>query len=222
MYTYTNSSRAEDYCGIGCQIKWGYCQDTKGKPSPDGTCGDKAEFTCKQSGFGECCSAYNYCGASLEHCGDGCQPEFGVCSSNSTASNNPSSVVISSASPTSTLATQLVKRHDPTTTISFNRAASTYVPCPAANNTVFTTDCGAQFMIECGIDRAGGDEHYAGNGSPTDTLQDCAIVCAGRPSCVNVNWHEGSPGNCYVKSDLNPPLFDRPWYVKQLKVIPKS
>lgn len=28
-----------EYCGDGCQIGYGYCQSTKGKTSPDGTCG---------------------------------------------------------------------------------------------------------------------------------------------------------------------------------------
>ena len=31
---------------------------------------------------GECCSQYNWCGKTDEHCGAGCQIEFGVCSSN--------------------------------------------------------------------------------------------------------------------------------------------
>lgn len=204
----SNTFRTEDYCGAGCQIKWGYCQETEGKPSTDGTCGGSAEFTCKGSGFGDCCSEFNFCGKSTDHCGDGCQADYGVCSSNATGSSSTSSAVTSTA----TSATSVVKRHDVTTT-SFNPAASTYVPCPAANNTVFTTDCGAEFKIECGIDRAGGDEQWPGNGAPTYTLQDCINVCIGRPGCINVNWHEGSPGNCYVKVDLNPPLFDRPWYV---------
>lgn len=77
-------------------------------------------------------------------------------------------------------------------------------------------------MVECGIDRAGGDEHYAGNGAPTYTLQECVEICAGRPSCVNVNWHEGSPGNCYVKKDLNEALLDRPWYVTITKSNPQA
>ncbi|KAF2739733.1 hypothetical protein EJ04DRAFT_483935 [Polyplosphaeria fusca] len=29
----------EAYCGTGCQLEYGYCDDTKGKISPDGTCG---------------------------------------------------------------------------------------------------------------------------------------------------------------------------------------
>jgi hypothetical protein len=49
-----------------------------------GRCG--AQFnglTCKGSTFGDCCSQYNYCGATTEHCGSGCQTGFGVCTTSS-------------------------------------------------------------------------------------------------------------------------------------------
>ena len=31
-------------------------------------------------GAGNCCSQYNWCGVTPEHCGAGCQPQFGTCS----------------------------------------------------------------------------------------------------------------------------------------------
>ncbi|OUM56466.1 carbohydrate-binding module family 18 protein [Piromyces sp. E2] len=36
---------------------------------------------------GYCCSQYNWCGTSNDHCGKGCQSEFGICG---TSSSNPS------------------------------------------------------------------------------------------------------------------------------------
>ena len=30
---------------------------------------------------GDCCSEYNWCGDSEEHCGKGCQSKFGICKS---------------------------------------------------------------------------------------------------------------------------------------------
>ncbi|KAF2468474.1 uncharacterized protein BDR25DRAFT_231537 [Lindgomyces ingoldianus] len=36
-----------DYCGVGCEVQYGYCESIQGKPSPDGTCGGENGFTCK-------------------------------------------------------------------------------------------------------------------------------------------------------------------------------
>ncbi|KAF2790995.1 carbohydrate-binding module family 18 protein, partial [Melanomma pulvis-pyrius CBS 109.77] len=47
--------------------------------SPDGTCGGTAKYTCLNSGFGDCCSQYGYCGADADHCATGCQKLFGTC-----------------------------------------------------------------------------------------------------------------------------------------------
>jgi len=45
--------------------------------SQDGTCGNG--ITCVGSEFGNCCSTSGICGSSDGHCGDGCQPLFGLC-----------------------------------------------------------------------------------------------------------------------------------------------
>jgi hypothetical protein len=73
-------SRTADYCGTGCQLNYGYCENTEGKTSSDGTCGGGNGFTCKGSKFGNCCSQYNYCGSSKYYCKTGCQAHFGSCS----------------------------------------------------------------------------------------------------------------------------------------------
>lgn len=62
------------------------CPSTSGAPSPDGDapemCGSAAGNASCGDGFtsdGPCCSEYGYCGTTVEHCGAGCQPEFGSC-----------------------------------------------------------------------------------------------------------------------------------------------
>lgn len=52
--------------------------------SVDGSCGVTANATCTGSQFGHCCSARNFCGNSLDHCGVGCQSEAGRCPMDST------------------------------------------------------------------------------------------------------------------------------------------
>jgi hypothetical protein len=47
------------------------------KASVNGECGGPQ--SCAGSAFGNCCSVYGYCGSSALHCGDGCQPGFGLC-----------------------------------------------------------------------------------------------------------------------------------------------
>ncbi|CAM1510179.1 Fc.00g005140.m01.CDS01 [Cosmosporella sp. VM-42] len=49
--------------------------------STDGTCGNKVDgrYTCKGSEYGDCCSAFGYCGRTSAHCSVGCQPEFSIC-----------------------------------------------------------------------------------------------------------------------------------------------
>ena len=42
----------------------------------DYRCGSKYGTRCPS---GECCSKHNWCGKSSDHCGSGCQSEFGAC-----------------------------------------------------------------------------------------------------------------------------------------------
>jgi hypothetical protein len=57
--------------------------DSANQPkSSDGTCGAKANpigATCKDSGFGDCCSGTGWCGSDDSHCGSGCQTTWGTC-----------------------------------------------------------------------------------------------------------------------------------------------
>ncbi|KAK4224634.1 hypothetical protein QBC38DRAFT_511620 [Podospora fimiseda] len=53
-------------------------QPTSGlKVSTDGNCG--SGVTCQGSAFGNCCSAYGFCGSTSDHCLGNCQAAFGSC-----------------------------------------------------------------------------------------------------------------------------------------------
>ncbi|KAI1268517.1 carbohydrate esterase family 4 protein [Xylariaceae sp. FL1019] len=45
--------------------------------STDGVCGNGV--TCQGSVYGNCCSENSYCGASIDYCGNGCNSQFGSC-----------------------------------------------------------------------------------------------------------------------------------------------
>ncbi|KAF4830322.1 Lectin-C [Colletotrichum tropicale] len=51
--------------------------------STDNTCGGTKGLTCPGS---LCCSQYNWCGVSDDHCGAGCQSKFGRCTTTSSSS----------------------------------------------------------------------------------------------------------------------------------------
>lgn len=95
----------EDHCGRGCQPVFGNCLDvappgamstireeevsacevevpTTLPVSEDGRCGPhNGGRTCLGVEGGTCCSQYGWCGATGEHCGEGCQVGFGTCGS---------------------------------------------------------------------------------------------------------------------------------------------
>ncbi|KAL6592742.1 glycoside hydrolase/deacetylase [Neocallimastix californiae] len=106
---YGYCGKTDAHCGVGCQSEFGKCNkasstniksstktsiskktistkktttttkkaSTTVKLSTNGLCGAK-NGACPN---GECCSQYGYCGSSADHCGTGCQSEFGKCGS---------------------------------------------------------------------------------------------------------------------------------------------
>ncbi|OUM63651.1 carbohydrate-binding module family 18 protein, partial [Piromyces sp. E2] len=88
-----------DHCGTGCQSEFGQCSGTANKitnavvkktttvtaikktnipvSTVSGKCGP-SYGRCAHTN--ECCSQYGWCGTSTDHCGMGCQSEFGQCS----------------------------------------------------------------------------------------------------------------------------------------------
>ncbi|KAF2866975.1 hypothetical protein BDV95DRAFT_611261 [Massariosphaeria phaeospora] len=96
------------HCNAGCQKPFGTCQSTGPlstlKTSMNGVCGGTKGQTCQGSAFGDCCSAWGFCGSSLTHCNAGCQTPFGTCQS--VSSSNPTATG-STAVPHSTLKTSV-------------------------------------------------------------------------------------------------------------------
>ncbi|OCK73727.1 hypothetical protein K432DRAFT_447684 [Lepidopterella palustris CBS 459.81] len=77
------------------------------------------------------------------------------------------------------------------------RAASM---CPDFNDNIYTSWTGRRFLIECGIDRPGGDMQ-----APVwvDGIFSCLQACAQTPGCIDSSWHFGFPsGPCYLKNQI--------------------
>ncbi|KAI8168633.1 hypothetical protein K4K54_000550 [Colletotrichum sp. SAR 10_86] len=90
-YGYCGNTTA--HCDTGCQSGFGKCSGTGSdvNVSLDGKCGTtgtSGSETCQGSTFGNCCSAYGYCGSTDLHCGTGCQSSFGTCGSSSAATTS--------------------------------------------------------------------------------------------------------------------------------------
>ncbi|KAH7061724.1 keratin-associated protein 5-4 [Paraphoma chrysanthemicola] len=67
------------HCSAGCQSTFGTCTTggtTPSNVSPDGSCGGTKKYTCTGSSMGGCCSSGGYCGATVNHCAQGCQTSF--------------------------------------------------------------------------------------------------------------------------------------------------
>jgi len=77
-----------------CALKPGqtYCVDpsihnlladgmTEWTETPDGSCAGSGAHSCTGSGWGDCCAASGWCGATEEYCGAGCNPDYGLCGS---------------------------------------------------------------------------------------------------------------------------------------------
>ena len=87
------------------------------------------------------------------------------------------------------------------TATSYALPTPTSTTCPSINNTVYTSTCGAEFLIECSTDHAGGD--LPGGGFYVSSVEACAASCATTPGCVDVSWVAGTPqGPCYLKKSV--------------------
>jgi len=103
---YGYCGKSDDHCGKGCQSEFGECKTTTTttstkKPLPTSTndrCG-KDDGVCPS---GKCCSKYGYCGKSDDHCGKGCQSEFGKCKTTTTTTKTKTKTTTKKALPTST------------------------------------------------------------------------------------------------------------------------
>ncbi|OUM63132.1 carbohydrate-binding module family 18 protein [Piromyces sp. E2] len=73
---YGYCGKTDDYCKSGCQSEYGTCKSGSSKKiSKDGRCGPEHGI-CPDN---LCCSQYGWCDRTSEHCGSGCQSEYGEC-----------------------------------------------------------------------------------------------------------------------------------------------
>ncbi|KAH7051012.1 hypothetical protein B0J12DRAFT_752378 [Macrophomina phaseolina] len=76
--------------------------------------------------------------------------------------------------------------------------------CPGHNGERFKDNLtGKTFIIECGIDRYGGDfggAHWPG------AFDSCIAICASTPKCVDITWKNGA---CYLKNTLEDKVYDK-------------
>ncbi|KAH6609995.1 carbohydrate-binding module family 18 protein [Trichoderma cornu-damae] len=133
----------ESFCGYGvCQL--GNCtvpSQPTGPPSwlngntTDGTCGGTNRYTCSVV-YGNCCNKDGICGSLASDCGEGCQPQFGNCTTPNTGSSSTSSSSKASSSKTSSSSTK-VTTSGATTTVS--STSSTPSSKPASTHATTTT-----------------------------------------------------------------------------------
>ncbi|KAK4495164.1 hypothetical protein PRZ48_013491 [Zasmidium cellare] len=74
--------------------------------------------------------------------------------------------------------------------------------CPGSDGTTYNGPSGSQFVIECGIDHAGGDL----SNTRVDTFEECILACDAEPNCVDVSL---SGVACYLKDKLGAALFQK-------------
>lgn len=124
-----------------------------------------------------------------------------VSTSSDTSSHSPStsSVVKSSSSASSSQISS-----SSTTASSSAIPTSTSASCPSSNGTYYVDPTSnTKFLIECGIDHAGGDLSM----TYVNNLADCVSACATTSGCVDVSL---SGAACYMKSKVGTALSNNP------------
>lgn len=120
------------------------------------------------------------------------------CASTSTGGMASSSTAkVSSTSTTVRTTARIVSTSSSSTTAA---SSSTAVTCPASNSTTYTSN-GKSFIVECGIDHAGGDLSMV----YVNGLKQCIETCAATSGCVNVAL---SGTACYMKSKIGSAVYN--------------
>jgi hypothetical protein len=90
------------------------------------------------------------------------------------------------------------------TTDSSIQPTTTSPTCPKADQNVFIAKSGATYIIECGIDYAGGDLKSVNIAS--NRIADCINACDATEGCIDISM---SGTACYMKQKLNKPLVNK-------------
>ncbi|KAG9658955.1 WSC domain protein, partial [Aureobasidium melanogenum] len=115
---------------------------------------------------------------------------------NKAAASSSSSSAIASQSGFVTASGSSAQAASSTASSATATATSTVAACPNANNTIYTDKTsGAQFLIECGVDHAGGDLKMV----YVSSFASCIQTCAQTTGCVDVSL---SGTACYMKKSV--------------------
>lgn len=98
--------------------------------------------TCLGSQFGESCSQYAYCGPSndTEYSGEGCMPEFGLCSGNETTGSASSTSVVAT-----TMITSSTSRGATGSSSTVESSSSSTASSPVASSTISSLTSAPQY-----------------------------------------------------------------------------
>ncbi|EME81946.1 uncharacterized protein MYCFIDRAFT_77734 [Pseudocercospora fijiensis CIRAD86] len=78
---------------------------------------------------------------------------------------------------------------------------SSSITCPDMNQTTVISN-GKSFVVECGMDHAGGD--LPNQPVYVNSLAQCVAACAQEPSCVDFTL---SGAACYMKGSVGPTVY---------------
>jgi hypothetical protein len=76
--------KTSDYCSDGCQLEFGICNEinSTGNEKDIDDITDRCGEEYGKCADGLCCSKFGWCGTTSDHCGIGCQSQFGNCDNN--------------------------------------------------------------------------------------------------------------------------------------------
>ncbi|GAB7345585.1 hypothetical protein MBLNU457_3887t1 [Dothideomycetes sp. NU457] len=123
-------------------------------------------------------------------------------SASASASSLSNSTSSTSALSTSTSSTVSSSSSSSTAVAPFT--TSTAAPsCPGSNSTYYQSSNGGVYLVQCGIDHAGGDL----SSLSVRNLQGCIEACASTAGCVDVSL---SGSACYMKKAVGNPVYSNP------------
>ncbi|KAH6894715.1 hypothetical protein B0T10DRAFT_258913 [Thelonectria olida] len=197
-----------DHCGTGCQSLFGNCGSSSSSSSStsktttsktttsttsttvsasqpastNGRCGSSyGGQTCKYEPLGEtCCSPAGWCGSTTDHCGTGCQSQYGTCGTSSSSSSvkvsSSSSVKVSSSSSVKVSSSSSVKVSSSSSVkVSSSSTSTTKKPTSTSTASVPISTNG-----RCGINFGG-----------TSCIKEPGATC-----CSQAGWCGSSTAHC--------------------------
>ncbi|KAK3674902.1 hypothetical protein LTR78_005246 [Recurvomyces mirabilis] len=114
------------------------------------------------------------------------------------------------ANPATTSTSTSLSLAPSTFSTSFAVATPSAVTCPGSNSTTYQSG-GQSWLIECGVDHAGGDM----GSLSASSFAACIAACASTSGCVDVSL---SGSACYLKSSVGAPVYNGVWGARAISV----